>query len=226
MSDKRDSGVEQFADALPDVLLQLLDPSARVSSTELRDAIALFVIAWLMFFLVRFLLALVSGTRNLFLGRRLLRRPSGFFSLMGKLGVVAYIAAPAHEIIELVGGASPNQAYVAVMLLGGLTWLFCRAAVRDKVWLDRDERLVHVTRGFAIFRITDTTIDLSETLYDATLRAPVGKTATGRPVYVRKTAFEVLAEALGDKEVATNWLRFAVADIGLVPAGRRFVTSR
>lgn len=221
----RASSLDLLAHAIPQPIIAMLDPQSKVPSAELREALAVIVAALLWVVALRVLSGVLLGLRDLLAGRRMVVAPGGFFSFIRKLSLVGVVALPVYGLMEQLDGAGIAAGYKDGAILAGVLWVVLRACVRDVVWLDPDERMIRIRSGFAIFAVTEVSIDLSEVLLDATLRAPVGKQATGRPVYVLRPVLDQLTEHLGDKDEALQWLRQAVGRCGLVPAGRRFVAG-
>ena len=220
------SAVSKLAEAIPQEIIGLVDPGSHVPTDDLRQALALLVGVWMWALVMRVLDRSLSAFADVLAGRKLVTRPGGFFSLVRKLSMIAVVALPAYSLLELLSGRDNTNEWLAATILASLLWVCLRAAVRDKVWLSADDRVIVIKKGFAIFSVKETSISLAETLYDAALRAPVGAEATGRPVYVSRAAVDALNGPLGGQTEAQQYLRAAVAAIGLVPAGRRFVAGR
>jgi len=216
-------GLRRFAAAIPERLVSLLDPHALASTEDVRAMITVIVLVFATVVLLRFVLGLSGGFLNLLRGRSGVVRTSGALSLLRKLAVIGAIASPAYALVELVSGGGAQEELTAATVFSAVIWLVLRASDHNKAWIEVDGRKLHVEKGFALLRVTRLTIHLSRALLDATTRAPVGESATARPVYVRREAHQALVEALGDKAEADAMLRGAVARIGLVPAGRKFV---
>lgn len=219
------SGVAIFAQAIPPEAVALLDPRSQTASDDIRTAIATTVAAIIFYIALTVLMGTVTGLRDLLTGRVLHVRISSFSALLRKLSMIALVAVPAYEVMSLSNGEPASDAYQGFTVLAGLSWVCFRAMDRGSIWLDVDERQVRIKRGFAIFSVKQTTIDLGRGLLDATLRKPVGTQTKGRPVYVSKAVFAEMTEAFGHAELAQGWLREAVGKLDLVPAGRRFIAG-
>lgn len=222
---ERHNATARLAEAIPDAVISLLNQGASASADDVRVALAtIFSVLTLVFFM-RVSLGMLAGLRDLMSGASHVVRLSGFWAFVAKLAALGMIAWPIYQLMEVLHGTALPQDHEVQAVLCGLLWLCLRAAVRDKVWCNVDERTVNIRSGFAIFSVTETKLNMAQLLIDATARTPVGAEVTGRPVHVKRAAFKQIKAAFGDADTATEWLRGVILSMGLVPAGRLFVAG-
>ncbi|GEM_PF-2654303 len=215
----------RFARRIPDSLIAAMDPGARAPTEDLREAVTWALVFTAMTVIVAMSTSILSGLYDALAGREILIRTGRFSAFLRKLLAMAIIFLPWYSVIDLIKTGSYDDALVAFAFLGAVGWMTLRAADHGRIWLESDERLIKIQRGFAIFPVKLTTVDLSVALIDATTRTPVGKQVKGRPVYIAKRNWDLVVKALGGTDEASAWLRGAVAKVGLVAAGRRFVAG-
>ncbi len=191
------SGFEELQAWLPEVVFDVLNPHATVTTEVARHLISTALSTTIIALSVLLATSLIGGLRDVVLSRGLHRKTGRLLAFIRKVAFGAVTAAPWWAVWQMADGRVPGAGVEAVVVLGVLAWVFAVTVDHSGVWLDQGEATIHMRRGFAIFRVRRVAIHLERALIDREGGAPIGPVASEQGAERGVRSVSVLPEAWG-----------------------------
>lgn len=200
---------QAFLQGIPDLLVRWVDPHRVTEPWQLRHALALTIVSFLIASCVRLIWHTGQLLVGLAGGRRAIQ-PAGNWAVLRVIVGFLAISLPWAALIAVHSGwALPTRMYSLAGMAAAL-WLALKAADHRLIWLDVRTRSLVMRQGLFAQRAVTRSLELRDIFQD--IQPAADQKPSGG---VRGPAWQLLVDHFGNEAVARAYLQRAAKQFGV-----------